>query len=101
MYHEELEVIVGGRDDVGLYNPQLAITEQDGFIKETHGAYITMRVITPRDYGCNKVKYIRNKREEDVNIIGARNKNPLLESRIYTVEFDDGTLCKYAVNLII
>ena len=33
-------------------------------------------------------------------MIGVRNRNPILESRVYTVKFDEGTLRKYVENLI-
>ena len=39
-------------------------------------------------------------RDGDENPVEVRNSNPLLESRVYTVDFNDVTLHKYMENMI-
>ena len=45
-----------------------------------------------------KVK--RRKRNQDGNIIGTPSNNPILDTTLYEVEFDDGHVESYAANLI-
>ena len=58
-----------------------------------------MIITIDEKYG--KLKVFIQKRYEDGNLIGVKNSNPTLNSRVYTVKFDDKTLCEYASNLIV
>ena len=54
----------------------------------------------PIDYGCWDSKVVILNRYLDGNLIGVRNRNTLLDSRFYTVDFDDRTLRHYVDNII-
>ena len=40
------------------------------------------------------------KRNERGELIGTSNSNPLLDTRLYTIEFDDGTYGEYTTNIV-
>jgi hypothetical protein len=42
----------------------------------------------------------RRKRDRDGNLIGKANHNPILDTRLYTVEFPDGKEAEYSANII-
>ena len=43
---------------------------------------------------------MRRKQDLDGNIIGSHHSNSLLDTRIYEVQFQDGSISKYTANLI-
>ena len=47
-----------------------------------------------------KVKVIGWKRDQDGNPIGTRNANPILDTREYEVEFQDGATDTFTANII-
>ena len=59
-----------------------------------------MQAIIPIEYGCGKSNVIVWNIDIDENLIGAFKKNHFKELIFYTVEFDDGKIHEYAVNLI-
>ena len=59
-----------------------------------------MHAIIPMEYGCGKSNVIVWNSDINENLIGARKKNHFKELIFYTVEFDDGKIHEYAVNLI-
>ena len=66
------------------------------FSEEAYDEYITTQVMIPMWNGYGKAKAINRKRDMYGNPIVTRNKNPLLNSRVYTMDFDDSTLHKYS-----
>ena len=100
MESKELEGISDGDDSFDPYNLEAEIPEQDEYTDGSYGDYITMQVMLPMYDGYGKANFVSRKRDVDGNPVGAINRNPFLESIFYTVEFDDGTLCKYAVTFI-
>ena len=45
-------------------------------------------------------KFLRKSVDENGQVIGVHNDNPLLKLLVYAVEFPDGDVKKYAANLI-
>ena len=43
----------------------------------------------------NKVKLVSRSKDDDGNIIVKYNRNPMLNTMVYYVEFIDGFICKY------
>jgi hypothetical protein len=43
---------------------------------------------------------LQRKRDRDGHLIGRYNNNPILDTRVYEVEFSDGQVLEYAANLI-
>ena len=62
--------------------------------------YITMKMVLTMDYRYGKANILGQKRDADENPIEVINKNLILDSRVNTIKFDYGKLCKYAENLI-
>ena len=47
-----------------------------------------------------KVKVIGRSKDNDGNIIGKYDSNPILNNMVYDVEFPDGTIRAYGANMI-
>ena len=63
--------------------------------------YIGVKVLLPRFGKEQEATIISRKRTHDGKaLVGLPNSNPLLDSRIYTVEFPDGGTREYATNMI-
>ena len=79
--------------------PELA-QEADEVQHEAFDKYISSRVCIPQGdsmvYGTVK----RRKRDQDGELIGRSNKNPLLDTSVYEVEFDTGDTEAYHANII-
>jgi hypothetical protein len=76
------------------------LLEADEIQHEAFDKYISARVFVPQGdskaYGTVK----RRKRDSEGDLIGRSNKNPLLDTSIYEVEFDSGKTEAYKANII-
>lgn len=91
-----------------LYEPidENAITlepmpEADEYDHDAYDKYISGKVMLP--YGGDSFKYgtvKKRKRGHKGHLIGRSNPNPVLDTSIYEVEFDDGDVQAYAANVI-
>ena len=72
----------------------------DGYTPDTYDEYLTAEVKLPRGEEVLRARVIGRKRDHDGKPIGLRNENPILDTREYLVEFDDGTTASYAANVI-
>ena len=76
------------------------IKEADEFDYDSYDQYITARVLLPQgdsmSYGTVKTR----KRDQDGNLVGRYNANPLLDTALYEVEFDSGEVEAYHANQI-
>jgi hypothetical protein len=50
--------------------------------------------------GKVKAKIIGRKRDQDGNLVGTYNSNPILNTIVYLAEFPDGSISEYAANII-
>ena len=57
-------------------------------------------MLLPRGEGVEYGKVIGRKRDQDGCPIGHSNANPLLNTRVYKVEFQDGYIQEYLANTI-
>lgn len=64
--------------------------------------YIGCQVVVPGSDGVNGVlaKVRGRKRDSAGNLIGSPNHNPILDTRVYELEFPDGRVKPYATNVI-
>jgi hypothetical protein len=69
------------------------------FDPETYDEYILAQVQLPRDDELKLGTVIRRAKDGDDNPKGKHNQNPLLDTRIYEVEFSDGQVLEYAANV--
>jgi hypothetical protein len=50
---------------------------------------------------CSRPRsFIARKRDAEGNLIGRENANPILDTRIYDVQFQDGHVESYSANII-
>ena len=67
---------------------------------ETNDKYMNTLVIFPRGNSYARGKFIGWKRDADGNAVGRSNDNPILDTREYNYEFDDGEVSKLTANVI-
>jgi len=67
---------------------------------DTDPGWETARVNVPRGNGFRRGFVKRKKRDYEGNLIGTPNSNPILDTTVYEVEFDDGMLEDVSVNVI-
>ena len=76
-------------------------TEIDDAYMEALDEYIGVEVVIPgRDAQPVLAKVRKRKRDPDGLPSGTPNPNPILDTRVYELEFPDGRLEEYAVNII-
>ena len=62
--------------------------------------YVNALVMLPRGNSYARGKVIGRKRDADGNDVGRSNDNPILDTREYSVEFDDGEVSKLTEHVI-
>jgi len=89
-------------NDVYLpYDQDLEMPEDDEMPDtEAYDQYITARVLMPRGDAMEKGIVKCRKRDADGHLIGRSNTNPLLDTRVYEVQFPDGVANEYSANVI-
>jgi hypothetical protein len=103
---EDLELGDGGVpipevDDPVYADGEEGAFEQDEFTEDVMDGYLNAELLLP-DSANNMVKarVLKRAKGEDGNPIGLHHKNPLFDTREYTVEFPDGTTAEYQANII-
>ena len=74
--------------------------EFDDFTPEAYDEFITSEVLLPHGGELTLARVARRKRDADGNPIGSRSTNPILDSRLYEVEFPDGSTDAFTANII-
>jgi hypothetical protein len=74
--------------------------EPEDFTPESYDEYLTAQVLLPHGGEASKATVVCRKRDHDGRLIGKRHANPLLDNRLYEVEFPDGTTKAASANLI-
>jgi len=90
-------------DDDGIYQPvepEADRPDLDEFDEETLDKLLSAEVVLSKGDLQYVGKVINRKRDLDGNPIGRANTNPILDTRIYEVEFPDGTIAEYAANVL-
>ena len=67
---------------------------------EMDDEHIGQQVLLPQNDQMVLSKIIKRKRNADGSLVGTKNSNPILDSRIYEVEYPDGSAAEYATNVI-
>ena len=76
------------------------LAEADEVQHEAFDQYISARVCVPQGDNMVYGTVRRRKRDSDGELIGKSNKNPLLDTSLYEVEFDSGETEAYHANII-
>ncbi len=87
-------------DDMHFELWEEAIPEADDLPPEFLDEYISAHVLLPKGDSYVKGQVISRKRNADGNVRGKANANPILDSRVYEVQFSDGHTKEYAANVI-
>ena len=74
--------------------------EADDYTPEALDQYLTANVVLPHNDTMQKGYVRARKRDANGNPKGIANNNPLLDTRVYDVEFPDGKIKEYNVNMI-
>ena len=85
---------------VNQYEPELSMLEAESYDKENCDKLLSAHVLLPRGEGVEHGKVIGRKRDQDGCPVGHSNGNPLLNTRVYEVEFQDGYIQEYLANTI-
>jgi hypothetical protein len=74
---------------------------QDDFTPDVFDTYLNAELLLP-DGSENLVRarVVKRAKGEDGNPLGLQHKNPLFDTRSYTVEFPDGSTAEYQANVI-
>ena len=93
-------------DDNLLPYGEEIVDQKESEINETYiealDTYIGAKVVVPGKDSIPVIANIRNRKRDSVgNVIGTPNSNPILDSRIYDLEFPDGRVEEYSVNTIV
>jgi hypothetical protein len=62
--------------------------------------YLSTEIMLPRGGTMVKGRVAARKHDRDGNPIGLANSNPILDTRLYIVHFDDGDQTKLTANMI-
>ena len=77
------------------------IPTDDSPYMENDDEYIGQHIPLPKGGKLIDATVIKRKRRHDGTLIGTYDSNPILDSRIYEVQFPDGSLADYSTNVLI
>jgi hypothetical protein len=92
LYHED---VIEDLQDNDAIEPASLDTEDDIFDR-----LLLAQPLIDTAEGKVKAKIIGRKRDQDGNLIGTYNSNPILNTIVYLAEFPDGSISEYATNII-
>jgi hypothetical protein len=86
-------------DDIeGEYQP---IPDIDDVTPEDEDNYIGAKVSLPLGGTMQSGQVVKRARDNAGDAYGTKNDNPILDTRVYQVEFPDGEIAEYAANVIV
>jgi hypothetical protein len=74
--------------------------EIDDYDPDTYEGYITAQVLLPKGDEFQIGTVVRRRAGKDGNPVGKSDQNPIMDTRVYEVEFADGEVLEYAANII-
>jgi hypothetical protein len=87
-------------DGFEAVEPDSVMPDADDYDEETLDKWLSAKVLLPHGDTQSSATVRRRKRDHEGNPIGTSHPNPVLDTRVYEVEFEDGTQQEYAANLI-
>ena len=82
------------------FEPEARTPDVDNFEADVYDELLLAEPLLPRGPTLVPARVIGRKRDNDGNPVGNYHSNPLLNTRIYLVEFQDGHVAKYGANII-
>jgi hypothetical protein len=92
------------QDDYDIYEPmepEASKPEIGDYTPEAYDALISAELMLPKGDVLVPAKVTARKRDANRNPIGIANKNPILNTCIFEVQFPDGHTESYAANIIV
>jgi hypothetical protein len=96
-YEREEREFVPDEDDL---NGPVTMPEADQFDHDAYLKFIAARVLIPVGGELREGRVVKRKRDEDGLLIGVANPNPLLDTSLYEVEFEDGLVTRMSLQRI-
>ncbi len=84
-------------DDTNTTDPEYGDTE---IMPKIGDNYLSAELMLPKGGVMVKGRVTACKRNRDSNPVGCANDNPILDTRSYIVDFDDGDQTKLTTNMI-
>jgi hypothetical protein len=80
--------------------PPIDAVDRDDFDEDAFDPYLNAQVLLPIQGEQSTGTVLRRKRDSGGNLIGKAHKHPILDTRLYVVQFPDGKEAEYAANVI-
>jgi hypothetical protein len=80
--------------------PEAVQDKGDNYTGKAYGQLISAQVMLPQGEGLVRAQVVGRKCNAGGNPIGTANRNPILDTRLYEVRFEDGSSKEYAANAI-
>jgi len=80
--------------------PEACMPEIDDYSTDAYDALISAELLLPKGDVLMPAKVVARKRDKDGNPIGTAHPNPIVDTRVYEVVFQDGHVEEYAANII-
>ena len=81
-------------------NPE--VSEQDAYTPDSYDPHIGMRILLDRGGNKPEMATVKKRlRDEDGNPIGVAHENPVVDTRLYQIEYADGHTVPVAANVIV
>ncbi len=85
-------------DDTNGEEPR--VPDSDDVDYDAFDKYLSAKVYLPKGDELSYGTVLRRKRTREGELVGKSNINPLLDTAVYDVEFDDGHIQSYSANII-
>jgi hypothetical protein len=95
---EDAPNVADGRYDP--FDPEAERPDIDEYDEETYDKLLSAEVALPKGDFQFIGKVIGRKRDAEGKPVGRANRNPILDTRVYQVEFQDGTVNDYVANVL-
>jgi hypothetical protein len=99
----ELQQALADQDNDGNYipfEPDSDLPEMDYYDEETLDRLLSAELLLPKGNFQFVAKVISRKRDHDGQPVGRSNCNPILDTRVYEVEFPGGTISEHSANVL-
>ena len=91
----------GDEDDpIEFAEPDPKLQDADMYTPDAMEQYLNAELLLPHGDSMQRARVLRRHRDEDGYLTGTPHENPILDSRLYEVEFPDGATEVVTTNLI-
>jgi hypothetical protein len=102
---DRVPVFIGDPNEFEPYSDdstgdEATMPEADNYDHDAFDQYINAEVLIPVGDSLLTGKVIARKKDRDGNPVGRSNANPILDSRVLEVQFNDGVVKEFAANVI-